>query len=341
VSARLTTSIIKAAADERMFLRTPFNNEIPSADCPGCRSKRISGRWPTRRIPGDKMVLWCHSCGLGWQHPLPTPSDIRYYYHRFPTYNIHGSNEKKLGFQRRIQRIARLAPDKGRLLDIGCGLGTFLKLALDAGWDATGIEPQQSAAEYCRRHLGIEPHVMPIEEINLPPGSFDVVTIWDVWEHIHSPVEFIDHCIRLLAPKGLLALSIPNASGYPARLFRGNWRYVMFTHLSYFTLPYVRRIMNERDMHFQWADHTIKAQSLLQGLFLMLRIPLNPERLMRLGRKESTETDQDRQRQPEFKSNKKANPTALLSWIRRLILKGNLFPLPFSRGDMMDLYFKK
>ena len=62
---------------------------------------------------------------------------------------------------------------------------------------------------------------------------------------------------------------------------------------------------------------------------------------MRLGRQESTETDQERERQPEFKSNKKANPTALLSWIRRLILKGNLFPLPFSRGDMMDLYFKK
>ena len=78
------------------------------------------------------------------------------------------------------------------------------------------VVPEESAADYCRQQLGINPHVMPIEEIDLPPGIFDVVTVWDVWEHIHSPVEFIDQCIRLLAPKGLLALSIPNASGYPA-----------------------------------------------------------------------------------------------------------------------------
>jgi len=323
------------------MLKTRYHNEIASAECPACQSNRISGRWPTRRIPGNKMVLWCQTCGLGWQHPLPTPADIRYYYHHFPTYNIHGSNEKEQGFQRRIERIAGLAPPKGRLLDIGCGLGTFLKLALAAGWNATGIEPQHSAAEHCRRHLGIKPYVMPFEEMDLPPGIFDVVTIWDVWEHIHSPVEFIDQCIRLLASRGLLALSIPNASGYPARLFRGNWRYVMYTHLNYFTLPYVHRLMRSRNMDFQWADHTIKAQSLLQGLSLMLRIPVNPEQLIRLGRRESDETVQDRQRQPGLKSKKKANPAALLSRIRRLVLKGNLSPLPFSKGDMMDLYFKK
>ncbi len=324
-----------------MFTKSQHTSDIASAECPSCRSKHIGDRWPSRRIPGRKMVLWCRSCGLGWQHPLPTPSDIRYYYHRFPTYNIHGSNEKEQGFQRRIERMTALAPDKGRLLDIGCGLGTFIKLASKSGWQATGIEPQKSAADYCRRHLGINPYVMPIEDIDLPPGIFDVVTIWDVWEHIHSPVEFIDRCIHLLAPGGLLALSIPNASGYPARLFRGNWRYVMYTHLNYFTLPYVHRIMRSRNMSFQWADHTIKAQSLLQGLTLLFRIPANPELLIRLGRKESAETAQDRQRQPAFKSNKKANPAALLSWIRRLVLKANLWPLPFSKGDMMDLYFKK
>jgi len=154
-------------------------------------------------------------------------------------------------------------------------------------------------------------------------------------------LDFIDQCIGLLAPNGLLALSIPNASGYPARLFRGNWRYVMYTHLNYFTLPYVHRIMGMRNMHFQWADHTIKAQSLLQGLALMLRIPINPERLIRLGRKEGSATNQDQARQPRLKSKKKANPTAILSWIRRMVLKANLHPLPFSKGDMMDLYFKK
>ena len=315
--------------------------EIEFASCPSCSSKQIADRWPTRRIPGNKSILWCQRCGLGWQHPLPSPSDIRYYYHRFPTYNIHGTNEKEQGFQRRIRRIDKLVPHKGRLLDIGSGLGTFLKLALIDGWQATGIEPQESAAEYCRQHLGIKPYIRPIEEIDLGPNIFDVVTIWDVWEHIHSPIDFIDQCIGLLAPNGLLALSIPNASGYPARIFRGNWRYVMYTHLSYFTIPYVLRVMTERNMHLQWADHTLKAQSLLQGVASLLPIRFNTERIIRLGRQDDAVVNQDQKRQPAFRSKKKANPTALLSWIRRIVHKGNLHPLPFPKGDMMDLYFKK
>ena len=73
-----------------------------------------------------------------------------------------------------------------------------------------------------------------LEDISLNSELFDAVTIWDVWEHVHMPLDFIDRCISFLAPHGLLALSIPNASGYPATLFKGNWRYVMFTHLNYF-----------------------------------------------------------------------------------------------------------
>ena len=131
--------------------------------------------------------------------------------------------------------------------------------------------------------------------------------MWDVWEHIHSPIDFIERCIGFLAPNGILALSIPNASGYPARLFRGNWRYVMFTHLSYFTLPYVQHIMSERNMHFLWADHTIKAQSLLQGVASLLPIQFNTERIIRLGRKDESTVNQDQTSQPEFGIKKKAN----------------------------------
>jgi len=220
-------------------------------------------------------------------------------------------------------------------------LGYFLKLALQNGWEATGIEPQQSAAQYCQDRLGIKPHVGPIEEIELRPGSFDVVTAWDVWEHVHSPVKFIDRCIELLTTNGLLALSIPNASGYPARIFRGQWRYVMFTHLNYFTMPYVSRIMTERGMHFQCADHTIKAQSLLQGVSALLPFSLDTERLIRLGRKSNSESNEYHSGQKDGISKKKANPPNVLSWIRRLVLKGNLCPLPIPRGDMMDLFFKK
>ena len=63
----------------------------------------------------------------------------------------------------------------------------------------------------------------------------------------------------------------------------GNCRYVMFTHLSYFTLPYVRRVMSDRNMLFQWADHTVKVQSLLQGFAALLPIDLDTEQLIKVS----------------------------------------------------------
>jgi 2-polyprenyl-3-methyl-5-hydroxy-6-metoxy-1,4-benzoquinol methylase len=324
-----------------MSLNTNRQKETIKSCCPACSCDRIADKWPTSRIPGNKMVLWCYDCGLGWQHPLPSPSDIRYYYHRFPTYNIHGENEKEQGFMRRIQRISRLSPQGGRLLDIGSGLGVFLKLAMRNGWEAGGIEPQASAAEYCERNLGVKPYVGFIEDLAISPESFEVVTLWDVWEHIHAPLEFIDRCIDLLVPNGLLALSIPNASGYPARIFRGNWRYVMFTHLSYFTLSYVQRIMSQRNMHLLWADHTLKAQSLLQGVDTILPLNFNSERIIRLGRKSSSDGYGVSGHQQAGHSKRKVRLHFSLNPIRRLVLKANLCPLPISKGDMMDLYFKK
>jgi 2-polyprenyl-3-methyl-5-hydroxy-6-metoxy-1,4-benzoquinol methylase len=327
-----------------MLINARLNNDAFRDLCPACSSDQLADIWSTSRIPGNKMILWCGTCGFGWQHPLPSRSDIRYYYHRFPTYNIHGESEKELGFKRRIQCLIKLNPQRGRLLDIGAGLGVFLKLALQNGWQATGIEPQPSAAGYCQKHLGIKPYVGFIEEVKLKPQSFDVVTIWDVWEHVHAPLAFIDRCIALLAPNGILALSIPNASGYPARIFKGHWRYIMFTHLSYFTQPYVHRVMSDRNMLFQWADHTVKAQSLLQGFAALLSINLKTEQIIGLGRKSRSVDAGCQISQRDNIAKKKANLTLThrtLSWIRQLVLKGNLHPLPITKGDMMDLYFKK
>ena len=287
------------------------------------------------------MILWCADCGFGWQHPLPTPAEIRHYYDHSPTYNIHATAEKAVGFQRRIQRINQFTDNPGRLLDIGSGLGDFLSLATRNGWDAIGIEPQESAAQVCQQRFGIKPRVRVFDQIDFDPGVFDVVTIWDVWEHVHNHLDFIDRCISLLCPGGVLALSIPNASGYPARLFKGRWRYVMFTHLNYFKISYVERIMSRCGMAKLWADHTFKAQSMLQGIEGFLPIKFKTEKIIRLGRNSDTATRPDSAVKGSFDQKKTAKPAGWISGIRRLVHKANLYPLPISKGDMMDLYFRK
>ena len=97
-------------------------------------------------------------------------------------------------------------------------------------------------------------------------------------------------------------------------------------------------------MLYQCADHTVKAQSLLQGFAALLSIDLDTEQLIRLGRKNGPEISRNQKKQQRSISKKKANLSLAgitLKKIRQMVLKGNLHPLPITKGDMMDLYFKR
>jgi 2-polyprenyl-3-methyl-5-hydroxy-6-metoxy-1,4-benzoquinol methylase len=315
-------------------------NDLPF-NCPACNSSVITIGWRTHRINGEKSILWCADCGFGWQHPLPNSEEIRDYYDVCPTYNIHGVDEKEASAIKRIRRIDRLMTYRGRLLDIGSGLGYFLKIAQDDGWSVTGLEPQKSAALFCQNNLGINVIMGGIHNHKFDRESFDVVTLWDVWEHVHDPLQFFDQCISLLAPGGLLVLAVPNASGLPARIFKGQWRYVMKTHLNYFTLSYVNRIFADRGLAIERSDHTIKIQSLLQGFTSWLPFKVDTEKIIRLGRKDSVENG--RHEQTRTKSRWEQSPPwkFFLGSVRRIILKLNLAPIPGPYGDLMDLYCRK
>jgi 2-polyprenyl-3-methyl-5-hydroxy-6-metoxy-1,4-benzoquinol methylase len=309
--------------------------------CPACYSKRIKDKWPTYRNPGRKTILWCADCGFGWQHPLPIPSEIRDYYNNYTPYNIHGANEKEESSIKRIGRINKLMPKRGRLLDVGSGLGYFLKVAQNDGWEVVGLEPQKSAALHCQNILKINVHNGSVQDLKNESESFDVVTLWDVWEHVHEPLVFLEQCINLVAPGGLLAMAVPNASGWPARMFKDQWRYVMKTHLNYFTLPYTHRIIADRSMLIERIDHTIKIQSLLQGFTAWLPFTIDTERLIRLGRKDSTEQGRPEQKKTDSSLDQSPVLKEIFGLVRRIALKINLMPLPGPYGDLMDLYCRK
>jgi SAM-dependent methyltransferase len=250
---------------------------------------------------------------------------------------IQSEKEKTKGFEGRIRRLNALLPYRGDLIDIGCGTGHFLTLARKAGFAVKGIEPHREAAEHCRQKYGLDVFLGTMEDCRFKPESFDAVTLWDVWEHVYDPIAFMDRCLELLSPGGILALAIPNASGWPARLFKGNWRYVMFSHLSYFKLDFVHRTMNQRQMRCIHTDHTVKIHSLLQGLLSFLPIDIDVEELVRMGRKDGIETDSVRATRPH----PDAKDRHALHLARQLALSINLIRFAFPVGDMVDMYFRK
>jgi 2-polyprenyl-3-methyl-5-hydroxy-6-metoxy-1,4-benzoquinol methylase len=102
----------------------------------------------------------------------------------------------------------------GRLLDMGSGLGFFVKAAAShPGWDAYGCEISPAAVKFAREQLGLKNVVCsPLQDVNLPPASFDIITIWDVLDHILLPDPLLSRCHALLKQDGILFIRTPNIS---------------------------------------------------------------------------------------------------------------------------------
>ncbi len=99
---------------------------------------------------------------------------------------------------------------KGRLLDIGCALGLFQLAAEKQGWQTVGVELSAEQAAYGREKFGLDIRTGFFEEMDFPPASFDVITLWSVIEHVKDPRTFLQNVRRLLKPDGLLILQTPN-----------------------------------------------------------------------------------------------------------------------------------
>lgn len=101
---------------------------------------------------------------------------------------------------------------KGKLLDIGCGYGHFLKLAKERGWKVTGQDISMKACEYTEVELGINVYCGYLESINFPDSHFDVITMWFVLEHVDNPFSLLMEAKQILKPGGMLLVRVPNVS---------------------------------------------------------------------------------------------------------------------------------
>lgn len=100
----------------------------------------------------------------------------------------------------------------GKLLDVGCGLGYFLKkISKNTTWDAYGVEISKVAVDYTRNKLGLKNiYLGKVESADFPDNYFDVITLWDVIEHIPNPKPLLKHLHKALKDDGVLFIHTPN-----------------------------------------------------------------------------------------------------------------------------------
>lgn len=183
------------------------------------------------------QVVECTTCHLRALFPLPPAEAVEDAYTRVKDDEyLSIEPPRKIAFTKLLQRLERYARPPSKLLDIGCYTGVFPLLAKEHGYDAFGVEPSQWAAGIAKKRLSPEKiHQGYLETAPFPRESFDIVTSWDVIEHVTDPKQEIDLMAGLLKPGGWLILSTMASEAPIVRLLGSRWPWYMPMHLFYFT----------------------------------------------------------------------------------------------------------
>ncbi len=170
---------------------------------------------------GEGMrFVQCRDCGHVYANPRPTAAWLDAYYdaERTPEFLERRINEHWGQCQLWVSTLAPHLPGGSSLLDVGCGIGLFAKLAHDHGWDVHGVEPNPHEAAFAWRRFGLNAiHAGRLDSAVYPDASFDAVTLWDVVEHAPSPTALLGDIRRVLKPGGVFAFTAPNVNGRLAR----------------------------------------------------------------------------------------------------------------------------
>lgn len=260
----------------------------------------VAGRWDLRQCSDP-------DCGVLWPDPMPVPGDIPKLYEAYYTHadDTDGRIPWSARILRRAAAVYRAqrygdpypggfnlpfhifgfllpghrerwdyeayylpARSGGRLLEVGCGGGTMLKIMADRGWDVVGVDFDSKAVENARAK-DLTVLCGSLEDHHLPDDSFNAVVMNHLIEHVPNPGALLKECYRVLAPGGDLIAVTPNAEGWGHQIFGPDWRGLEPPrHLQIFTPQALGRLA--RQAGFDHAEtNTVVANG--HGIFLYSR----------------------------------------------------------------------
>lgn len=210
------------------------NTNPGQINCPLCGASPLSEKLSTEDFfltHEPFTIMECAVCHLAGTYPQPIKQNIGRYYQS--THYISHTDEET-DIMSRIYRIIRgitlrkkfntIAKyhRQGSLLDIGCGTGHLLHHFAQRGWQVTGIEPGEEPRNFAVQRFGLDVR----DEAALaaiPTGSFDVVSMWHVLEHVHDVKERMQEVFRILREDGLAVIALPNPASADAVYYGKYW----------------------------------------------------------------------------------------------------------------------
>jgi len=220
----------KARAEEIAYLRDPSTGKIKEAfadpvdKCLVCENNKLQLLFEKEGFD----FLHCNRCDLIMANPQIKEEALRRNYKGSSSSDVwvdvlttesnQAYDQEK--FERGIQLIQRYQPKKGRILDIGCSIGHFLKVAKENGWEELGLELNQKALDWATKVFKVKVNSQLLPEAKFASGSFEAVTLWGVIEHLKEPKEVMTEVKRILKPGGIILIFCPNVGSLVARMLR-------------------------------------------------------------------------------------------------------------------------
>jgi len=126
--------------------------------------------------------------------------------------------------QKNAKQFANSLPNKAKVLDIGCGNGSFLvNLGMQGNFELHGIELEGKSAERAKQHPELNLHIGFLEENTYTKESFDAIVLTHVFEHLSNPKETLNIIDQIAKSGAILQIEIPNIDSWQAQIFKGNW----------------------------------------------------------------------------------------------------------------------
>ncbi len=230
-----------------------LNFDPPVEACLLCGSPTLLRRWVRRRVGHDFTYDWCGRCDFAFVNPRPTIESLGRYYQglsgaglgegemssrepRPPT--AHDAARRVVGELVSHRPSDRLlaTPDRGAMLDVGAGSGTFAAAGVEMGLAVTALELDPIDVAGMRMVPGLNVEAALFEDFDAPDQSFDFILMSHVLEHAHDPAGWIERASRLLRPGGVIGIRLPHLNSLWRRI--GGARDPYFVppeHLNHFT----------------------------------------------------------------------------------------------------------
>jgi len=248
-------------------MKKPYHNEKIVCEC--CLNNNIL-QFEEKFKKNDIVVLECKNCSFNF---------IPWYYRKNITYTDYKNEDvlqqirkgdNWLKIQRHLLRFDLIKKYKkyGFLFDLGVGWGHFLLAGKQLGYAVYGIEISKYPYMYAKNDLNLPVDHIDFSKLELEKESFDIITMWDVLEHIDAANSVIEKCSYLLKKNGYVFIQVPQIDSFIARRKKENWNMMGLDHVNYFSKKTISLLLTRHGMEVVSIKSSIEIKLLLMYTIL-------------------------------------------------------------------------